>query len=150
MCIFFFFCIKSPEGIPPRLKERQVVTPSVSTLTVFTQDGTTYGFARLLLPFFNTLQRISARPEASSVLSSTFLTSLIPRHSAAPSQRRGHQSFREEKSGAFSARWVSCNMFDLLRYLQKVSLMKECIWGCFQICASKKENPALEKYIKCW
>lgn len=137
MCIFF---TKSPEGIPPHLKERQVVTPNVSTLTIFTKGTGPPTALCVYSSHFSTHYRAFLRVPNSSILSSTFLTSLIPHHSAAPSQKRGNQSLGDEKNRAFSARRVSCNMFDLLTYLQKVSLMKECIWGCSQTCASKRKT----------
>lgn len=56
-------------------------------------------------------------------LTLTFWQFLIPHLSPAPHQKRGNPSFQVDKSEAFSERWVSSNMFDLLKYLQKDSQM---------------------------
>lgn len=78
-----------------------------------------------------------------SLLSSTHLTSLMPRHSPALSERRGDQSPRGEKSKAFRARWASSKMFDLLDMFAEGFPNEgalRCIWGSFQISASNEEG----------
>lgn len=123
------------------------MTPSVTTPTIFTQDRTTYSFVSWLLPFFFFAFPTHRLPllcvPNCSLLPSTYLTPLMPRHSPAPSERRGNQSPWEEKSKAFRARWASSTMFDVVDMFAEGFPNKgalQCVRGSFQISASNKEG----------
>lgn len=55
-------------------KRRRVLTQNVPTLTIFTQEWTTNGFGLLLLPFPDTLPRVSVSPELHLFWQAAFLT----------------------------------------------------------------------------
>lgn len=65
MYIFQGLCIPRSGG---------VLTQNVPTLTIFTQEWTTNGFGLLLLPFPDTLPRVSVSPELHLFWQAAFLT----------------------------------------------------------------------------